>query len=338
MKSIRIPHEADDTDSVSNGYYYFAYGADLSLERMSRNFSSAQYVGRATVSNYRWIINDHGTANIIYSPGNSVQGLVYSLSTKDAETLDEVKGSRGFYAKRRISVELWEAPDALYGRTPGNLMDDGANKILIRADLRGQSIREYPPQIDSDVLVYVSDDSKKGTPSTKYADTINAGIRDAIMLGMTDEYVQREVRQFVPKYTAISRGRAIAWKDQLDTWRERNTSPLRYEPETRIIPKFIPRNEIESFDWHVTKRPDYSRWVEKYEPAPEYVLVNKQPGRGRTATKVFIEQEPKRGREIQIIVGKDRHRSKSRRPSKHITFGDWMKPKVSVVVDRRKRR
>jgi gamma-glutamylcyclotransferase len=324
MKPIRIAFNPDQSDVVSNGYYYFAYGTDLSLDPMSRNFSSAQYVGRATITNYRWIINDRGVANIFYAPGNWVEGHVYSLSPKDADTLTDAKRSRGFYPKSRISVKLWEAPDALYGRTPGDLKDDRANKLLSRADRRGENIREHPPRTDNDILVFASRSSREGWPNTTYAETINDGIRDARMLGMTDGYVERYLRQFVHKPGAKARiGGLIGWEDRFDQWRREHNAPPRHAPEQRLIPARKPAN----WRW----------WDQEDDWVREAALVERAPRARRPKAQVIIQQNPKQAQEIFVVVGKNKLKPRVK-PDKQIIFGDWLKPKVRMVVDRRRRR
>lgn len=85
---------------------YFAYGSNMSSARLQNRAPSAQATGRAKLYDRRLVFNkasnDGSTkANIEYSPGDVVWGVLYELDEKDLQKVDAAEG--GY---KRIEVEV----------------------------------------------------------------------------------------------------------------------------------------------------------------------------------------------------------------------------------------
>lgn len=202
--------------------YYFAFGSNLALQQMATRCPNSKYIGRATLKHFRWQINQRGYANVVPCHGFWVEGLVYEIDAADERRLDKSEGvaktcvlpadcssARGggaatieapCYRKEYRSVLVHRAPKALYRRPIAWIVEKGGPaRILTDALKEGGTAREFRGTAKEGVLVYLSPEFvREGAPKQEYVKRINSGIRDARMLGMTDEYVDYFVRQYVP--------------------------------------------------------------------------------------------------------------------------------------------
>jgi len=85
---------------------YFAYGSNLSLERMRARAATASVVAPARLSGHRLTTDKRGRdgsgkANLRRDPGGQVWGVVYSLHPNEWHVLDACE--RG-YARVRLEV------------------------------------------------------------------------------------------------------------------------------------------------------------------------------------------------------------------------------------------
>ncbi|MCR4261064.1 MAG: gamma-glutamylcyclotransferase [Candidatus Colwellbacteria bacterium] len=89
--------------------YYFAYGSNMNEQQMLKRCPESHLYGKGVLKNYsldftiyeegRW--NGGGCADVVYTPGAEVWGLVYSVSSADAKNLDIAEGVP--YSYRRIN-------------------------------------------------------------------------------------------------------------------------------------------------------------------------------------------------------------------------------------------
>jgi len=142
--------------------YYFAYGSNLNEEQMRRRCSDSKPVGIATLKDYKLIFNGHskgwngGVADIKKESGKEVIGIIYEVSEKDLESLDEHEGVHKKIYKR-IIVEVTD--------------DKGKKK---------------------EVVAYEKEEKGKMTkPSENYLDTI---IKSARKNGFPKKYL-KEIRE-----------------------------------------------------------------------------------------------------------------------------------------------
>jgi gamma-glutamylcyclotransferase len=159
---------------------YFGYGSNLWLRQMRQRCPTSEYRGVARLNGFRWIINDRGYANVVQekdAKAHHVYGLVYSLQPEDEARLDVNEGVPYAYTKEWLEVEFWS----------GNLdVNDG------KVDLS-----QKPEKLR--MLVYIdrnrlTDDK----PKEEYIYRMNMGIKDAIHVGVPENYIQKNLRPFIP--------------------------------------------------------------------------------------------------------------------------------------------
>ncbi|KAF2180510.1 hypothetical protein K469DRAFT_714480 [Zopfia rhizophila CBS 207.26] len=171
---------------------YFGYGSNLWLHQMELRCPTSTYLGVARLNGYKWIINDRGYANVV-EVGNDdhekvegdtkyddvVFGLVYSLKQKDEERLDQNEGVPYAYTKENLECDFWESDLE---------KDDGWVDVT------------KPPTSEKKVLVYIDRQRITGDkPKKEYIYRMNMGIKDAIKMGVPEEYVKGVMREFIPE-------------------------------------------------------------------------------------------------------------------------------------------
>ena len=105
---------------------YFAFGSNLSLDQMRKRCPGHELAGIAVLANHRVVCNKAKSdginycAGIIESPGDEVLGVLYKLTPRDLERLDDEEGcyagtihyyrdARDFYVKNRATGEVINA-------------------------------------------------------------------------------------------------------------------------------------------------------------------------------------------------------------------------------------
>ena len=75
---------------------YFAFGSNMSAQRMNDRLGWSPSPSGAILNDYVMVFNKHsndgGKANIMYSPGNLVEGILYSVNKEDLLILDKFEG------------------------------------------------------------------------------------------------------------------------------------------------------------------------------------------------------------------------------------------------------
>ena len=83
---------------------YFAFGSNMSARRMHERLGWSPSRSGAILSDYEMIFNKHsndgGKANIMSSPGNIVEGILYSVNEEDLLILDKYEGVAAKQYKR----------------------------------------------------------------------------------------------------------------------------------------------------------------------------------------------------------------------------------------------
>jgi len=137
---------------------YFAYGSNMSNAQMHKRCPQSKKIGIARLMGYRWIISARGYANVVESPRDEVEGVLFELSTSDETALDGYEGVRsGSYRKEELPVLL------------------GEKEII--------------------ALVYLDPVTTEGAPKAEYIQRINSGLADA---NLSESYVTDYVRKFIP--------------------------------------------------------------------------------------------------------------------------------------------
>ena len=88
---------------------YFAFGSNMSAQRMDERLGWSPSRSGAILNDYEMIINKHsndgGKANIMSSPGNIVEGILYSVNEEDLLILDKYEGvAAKQYQRHEIEV------------------------------------------------------------------------------------------------------------------------------------------------------------------------------------------------------------------------------------------
>lgn len=178
---------------------YFAFGSNLHFDQMSRRCPDSRYIGTAQLHNYRFQINSRGYANVLPSPGDCVEGLVYLLSADDESSLDQYEGvSTKVYEKDFLPVDIYTASINHVGRLVSDLVQQ------LRVENVSSTLNQRPSvggQITK-ALVYVSLlFQSEGPIRDEYIGRMNAGIIDARKLGMSDLYIESCLRSYIPEQT-----------------------------------------------------------------------------------------------------------------------------------------
>ena len=82
---------------------YFAYGMNTNREEMAYRCPNARAIGRAVLPGYR--LEFKSFATIVPSPGEQVEGVIWTITESDESALDMLEGYPEFYDKKTVSVE-----------------------------------------------------------------------------------------------------------------------------------------------------------------------------------------------------------------------------------------
>ena len=88
---------------------YFAFGSNMSAKRMQERLGWSPSRFATILTDYEMSFNKHsndgGKANIMHSPGNIVEGILYSLNEEDLLILDKYEGvATKQYKRHEIEV------------------------------------------------------------------------------------------------------------------------------------------------------------------------------------------------------------------------------------------
>ena len=87
-----------------NSSYYFAYGSNINLDQMAHRCPDASVVGPVTLQNYELLFRRGGFATIAPKEGETVTGLLWSITPWCEQSLDRYEGYPRFYDKRMVTV------------------------------------------------------------------------------------------------------------------------------------------------------------------------------------------------------------------------------------------
>ena len=83
---------------------YFAYGSNINLDQMAYRCPDASVVGPVTLENYELLFRRGGFATIMPCEGETVHGLLWSITPDCERSLDRYEGYPCFYDKRMVTV------------------------------------------------------------------------------------------------------------------------------------------------------------------------------------------------------------------------------------------
>ncbi|KAG5995984.1 hypothetical protein E4U43_002933 [Claviceps pusilla] len=209
---MKAPTTTSGEARPASAKYYFAYGSNLHMKQMQRRCPNSKYVGFGRLPDFRWQINERGFANVVAAEGHWVDGLVYEIDDRDENKLDISEGvSKGAYEKRHMPVLVRLACCSLYRRPVSWLVARGgpsearikAKHAHWRSRTAGAGAGATCASLERracNVLVYISRVHVKDSgPRDEYVGRINRGLRDAVSLGMDEDYIRNCIRPFVPE-------------------------------------------------------------------------------------------------------------------------------------------
>lgn len=209
---------------------YFAYGSDMQIEYMANTYPSSCYIGRATLTDYRWQINSLGFANVINVRTAHAPGLVFELDYDDWALLDKTRFPS--YKNVCLDAELFPAPLCLDRRQATWIADQGGPEaVLEREHANGRTIEARPSYTAKKIRILLSTErTDNGWPKHRYAEAINAAAADAMALGIAAKFFETQVEKFMPGRLLpilrdVRRPKASTSIETVNTSRGRNSRP-----------------------------------------------------------------------------------------------------------------
>lgn len=95
---------------MENDAWYFAYGSNLSTQRMQERIGRVPEARRARLDGYRLVFNKRGTdgtgkANVVADRHGTVWGIVYRCTAAEIRQLEHDQGvSSDHYRRRTVRV------------------------------------------------------------------------------------------------------------------------------------------------------------------------------------------------------------------------------------------
>jgi hypothetical protein len=93
--------------------FYFAYGSNLLIQRLTARCPTARPLGPATLSGHRVefaklsSVDGSGKATILPQEGRTAHGVLFELALSDLEALDLIEGvGHGYHRLDRVGVQL----------------------------------------------------------------------------------------------------------------------------------------------------------------------------------------------------------------------------------------
>lgn len=165
---------------------YFGFGSNLWLEQMAERCPGSTFIGIARLHNYRWIIHERGSANVVpvdpssdsHNEHTYVWGMVYTITQSDEACLDVKEGVPYMHSREVRDMDFWPTSP-----------DNGHGHI----DISGPSEKKS-------MLVYIDHKRiKDGEPKVEYIYRMNMAISDALKMGIPSSYVEKVMRKFIPE-------------------------------------------------------------------------------------------------------------------------------------------
>jgi gamma-glutamylcyclotransferase len=174
-------------DPISNStILYFGYGSNLWLQQMAVRCPGSTFVGIARLRNYRWMINERGSANPVPLDASAdfederthVWGMVYTLTESDEARLDRNEGVPLNHTKEVHDIEFWPTDTENVDKKVDISVAPEKKQILLYIDRKR---------------------TKDDKPREEYIYRMNMGIVDALKAGIPSSYVEKVMRKFIPE-------------------------------------------------------------------------------------------------------------------------------------------
>jgi len=135
------------------------------------------------------------TADDLQTPQNNQLTSSTALSQEDENQLDICEGVPLAYQKLLLEGSIMRAPSAIRDQSVDHV-DEVINGELtqVAMDLRMEIMEQKQEWETLTLLVYVNTDiTEDGVPKEEYKYRIKTGIQDATMLGLSAEWVRKNV-------------------------------------------------------------------------------------------------------------------------------------------------
>jgi hypothetical protein len=83
---------------------YLAYGMNTNIDQMASRCPGSVSIGRVDIPDYRLVFR--GVADIEYSPGDTLQTVMWDITPACEDALDMLEGYPTFYTKKYLQVEI----------------------------------------------------------------------------------------------------------------------------------------------------------------------------------------------------------------------------------------
>lgn len=92
---------------LANYWFYFAYGSNMSLERMTERCGTDNFVdlGKAQLAGYSFYFYGQGHANIKPYASKTVEGVLWNINEECLKKLDQVEGYPNVYQRRAVKIK-----------------------------------------------------------------------------------------------------------------------------------------------------------------------------------------------------------------------------------------
>lgn len=81
-----------------------AYGMNTNIDQMASRCPGSVSIGRVDIPDYRLVFR--GVADIEYSPGSTLQTVMWDITPACEDALDILEGYPTFYTKKYLNVEI----------------------------------------------------------------------------------------------------------------------------------------------------------------------------------------------------------------------------------------
>jgi gamma-glutamylcyclotransferase (GGCT)/AIG2-like uncharacterized protein YtfP len=83
---------------------YFAYGTNISSQRMKERCKYFKKISLAKLFGYQFIFNQRGVATVVKKPGSTVWGVLYDIDKDALNALDGFEGYPVRYDRKKVEV------------------------------------------------------------------------------------------------------------------------------------------------------------------------------------------------------------------------------------------
>lgn len=197
------------TPAGRQGTLYFAYGSNLSPTQMkirctSTPDRSSTPIAIARLPRWRWYIDQRGCANISQTQNESdeVWGVIYNLSPEDEKILDGYEGVDWAAPPATVDKSEYEVVSrpTTQGKGRHNKVYVKVHPMVWKDDAWKERLQSPHDDEQITVLVYPDEYRKeKGTVRPDYIGRMNRAIREAVVLGLSEEWIAQVVRPVVPE-------------------------------------------------------------------------------------------------------------------------------------------